>query len=152
MLAENLNFVMQVRGLRQSDLARAAGLSRQAVSLWMKQGGPHAINAKIPHMIRLALNLGIEVQELVTPLPELTQYETALLWDGLYPSLPVFLVACLRGEERALARMVQVYGLLITTKLFGRQALRSFPDYSRYIHPVRRKESEQVWKTLSSRT
>ncbi len=152
MLAENLELIAQVKGLRQSDLARAAGVSRQAVSLWMKQRGPDGISARVPNMIRLAGNLGIEVQDLVVPLPDLAEHEASLIWDGLYPSVPSLVVACLRGEGRALARMVQVHGLLVTTKLFGRKSLTSFPDYKRHMHPVRRKQSEQVWKILSSPT
>jgi len=149
MLAENLEFLMQVRGLSQSDLARAAGVSRQAVSLWMKQRGPEGISARTPHLFRLADNLDLDVNDLLKPLPDFAEFETALLWDRLYPSLPVFLAACLRAEERALARMIQVYGLLITAKLFGRRVTRDFPKISRFIHPVRRKECELVWKTLT---
>ena len=152
MLAENLELILEVRRLKQSDLARAAGVSRQAVSLWMKQKGPRGVGARASHMIRLAGNLGIGIQELITPLPDLEPYKASLLWDGLYPSVPAMLAACIEGEDRALARVVQVYGLLITTRLFGRKVLRSFPDYKKHMHPVRRRESEQVWEILSNPT
>jgi len=148
MSPENMRFIAETRKLRQADLARAAGVSRQAVSRWMNPVGDGAFSIRSRHLHSLAKNLDIDIHQFFEPLPDTRPYATALLWDRLYPNLPAFLVACVEGEKRALARMVQVYGLLITVKLFGQKAMGSFSEYKKYIHPVRRKESEQVWKVL----
>ena len=139
-------------GLTQADLARAAGVTRQAVSTWMKQSGPDGIHATASSLVRLARNLGIDLSMLTQPLPDSKNEKTALLWDRLYSSLTRFLLACSEGEGRALARLVEVYGLLVAARLFGKRTWRQYPEYRNFIQPVRRKECDLVWKIVSSPT
>lgn len=152
MLADNLKFIAKVRGLKQSDLARAAGVSRQAVSKWMKARPGAEVALRSGHLHRLATELDLDMADFFEPLPETRHLETALLWDGLYSDLVSLLVACLDGQGRALARMVQVYGLLVARKLFGSKVCASFPEYARHIHPMRREENERIWKILCDPT
>ena len=152
MLVDNLKFISKVRGLFQSDLARAAQVSRQAVSKWMKASAGTEIALRSGHLHRMATELDLDMGEFFVPLPEVGHLETDLLWDRLYPDLVSLLVAALDGEGRALARVVQVYGLLVARKLFGVQVCDGFPDFARYIHPKRRRESERIWKILCDPT
>lgn len=86
----------------------------------------------------------------MTPLPDTSDLEASLLWDRLYPNVPALLAAASSGEARALARLVQVHGLLVTARLFGRQVIGGFHRYKRYIHPTRREQCEQVWKNIKN--
>jgi transcriptional regulator with XRE-family HTH domain len=140
---------MQVRDLSQSDLARYAGVTRQAASLWFRSSGP--INVQSRHLEKLSAALGVSMDELARPLPVLDDesiaglLSTALLWDKLFPSLRDFAIAAARGEERALARLAQVYGLYAAERMAGRRIWNDFPRYKRHIHPVRRRELERLW-------
>ena len=69
MLRRNLELLCKKRGLNQSDLARLAGVSRQAVSLWFKQEGDF-ININSRNLDRLCRGLGISPDELLNGLPE----------------------------------------------------------------------------------
>ncbi|RMF22300.1 MAG: XRE family transcriptional regulator, partial [Deltaproteobacteria bacterium] len=97
MYAETLRAVARARGLNQSDLARIAGVSRQAVSLWLQQHGE--VNVQLKHARRLARGLRVPLETLLEPLPllgderESKAAEAALLWDRLYPDLPSFVAA-----------------------------------------------------------
>jgi hypothetical protein len=127
-----------------------AGVSRQAVSLWFLKGRDGSLPVRSDHLVKLCRKLGIGLDDLVTPLPDAEKLETSLLWDRLYPNVPALIAAAADGEHRALARLVQVHGVLVSTKLFGRKVIEDFHRYKRYIHPARREESERVWKTIDS--
>lgn len=148
--------LMMVRGLSQSDLARCAGVTRQAASLWFKSDDPDHVNVQSRHLEKLSRSLAVSMDELAQPLPALGDeadkgsLETTLLWDRLFPSLDDLAIAAARGEARALARLAQVYGLYAAERMAGRRAWKDFPRYKRHIHPVRRMELERLWDHESS--
>ncbi|HLG19385.1 MAG TPA: helix-turn-helix transcriptional regulator [Bdellovibrionota bacterium] len=150
---QTLKTLAELRGLNQSDLAKMAGVRRQAVSLWFKGTEPGGdIHLKAQHLYRLAKTLGVSLEVLREPLPmlsepkEVASLETSLLWDRLYPSLARFSVALLRCESPAIARLVQVYGLFQAAAIAGNRVWTKFPVYKRFIEAVQRKEWERVWK------
>ena len=60
----NINTISVIAGSRaisQSDLARMAGISRQAVSRWFKQGGPE-IEVRASHLQKLSQALGVSTR------------------------------------------------------------------------------------------
>lgn len=151
MNVETLKSFALARGLNQSDLAKAAGVTRQAVSGWFaKQGEIEVLSSTLQ---RLADSLGVSVETLSRPLPilsspdERAKWETELLWDKLYPNLESFLAALKRGQRPALARLVQVCGLYQAEKIAGRQVFHRFERYKNYIHPAHRRQAELLWKT-----
>jgi hypothetical protein len=85
-------------------------------------------------------------------MPDMRTLEASLLWDHLYPDLDSFAFALGGGEPRALARLVQVYGLYAAESALGCVAWRAFPVYKRHIHPVRRRQLETLWAWHESRT
>jgi transcriptional regulator with XRE-family HTH domain len=146
----NIKLLCRLRGLRQSDLARKAGITRQAVSLWFRKGRRGEVPVRSDHLVRLCQALEIGIDDLMTPLPESDDLEASLLWDRLYPDVFALVAAASSGEPRALARLVQVHGLLVTARLFGRRVIGDFHRYKRYIHPTRREQCEQVCKTIKN--
>jgi transcriptional regulator with XRE-family HTH domain len=162
-----LDAIMRVRKLRQADIARMAGVSRQAVSLWFRQAGmsvgPHQEGEcdlqdrkplRVPAITaaKLARALGIPLTRLLSPLPlqdnpKLWKRLCAeFLWDRLYPSLSAYAVAIVEAEPRALARLVQARGMFEAAAIGGDAVWRLFPVYARHLHPKRREECQQVWK------
>jgi transcriptional regulator with XRE-family HTH domain len=141
------------RGLNQSDIARLAGVSRQRVSQWFHSAALGApVSLRSGNLKALADGLKVSADELLAPLPLLEEPEKAqretvkLLWDRLYPDLVPFAIDVGRGRSRAVARLVQVYGLYAAARMAGKSVWKNFPKYSRYIHPVRRKELEVLWQ------
>lgn len=156
---QTLKAIATIRHLNQSDLARAAGVSRQRISQWMQQSSSDGfVNVQTKHLMSIAKALDISPDSLLRPLPLLCdeqslQRETArLLWDKLYPDLMSLLVAVLERQPQALARVVQIYGLYSSAKLFGERVWRDFSKYKQFIHPVRRKELESVCQYRQSQT
>ena len=150
MFLNNIKVLCRLRGIRQSDLARKAGITRQAVSLWFRKGRRGEVPVRSDHLVRLCRALEIGIDDLMAPLPETGDLEASLLWDRLYPDVFALVAAASDGEPRALARLVQVHGLLVTARLFGRQVIKGFQHYKKHIHPTRREQCEQVWKTIKS--
>jgi transcriptional regulator with XRE-family HTH domain len=152
MNAQSLRAISQLRMISQSELARMAGVSRQAVSQWFKAPIGTELNVRTPHLRQLSDALHIDAKDLLQPLPVLDdgeavrQYETTLLWDCLYPSLVDFSVALVHGESVALARLVQVFGIYKASKIAGQKIWDRFPGYKRHIRPIRREEIERVWQ------
>ncbi len=167
MFLSRLDTIMRVRKLRQADIARMAGVSRQAVSLWFRQAdrsesprqeGECDLQDRKPLRIpaitaeKLARALGIPLIRLLSPLPlqdnpKLRKQLCAeFLWDRLYPSLTAFAVAIVEAEPRALARLVEARGLFEAAAIGGDAVWRLFPVYARHLHPKRREECEKVWK------
>ncbi len=155
MNVETLKTIARARGLKQSDVARLAGVSRQAVCLWWCQAGE--VNVQFKHLRRLATALGVSLDDLAKPLPLLddeharAEAETALLWDRIYPDLPTFAAALLEGEAPALARLVQAYGLFGAERILGKRVWRDFQHYRRLIPPTLRTKYDTVWKTVYNR-
>ncbi|MGK5089028.1 helix-turn-helix domain-containing protein [Bdellovibrionota bacterium FG-2] len=144
---KTLSIIAALRGLNQSDLAALAGVSRQAVSLWAKQT---VISLRLKNIQQLAHGLGVSLDALVEPLPILNTpaaetLQTSLLWDHLFPALESFVVALVKGDLRALARLVQVYGLYGGAKTIGSSVWEKFPQYKNFIHPARREQCEKLW-------
>ena len=65
-----LKAAMAKKGYRQSDLAKAAAVSRQAVSLWFAGEGDFC-NVHVANLLNLSAGLGISPAELLQPLPGL---------------------------------------------------------------------------------
>ena len=147
--ANPLALLLPVSGLNQSDLARLAGVSRQAASVWMRGGAPGGM--RVSHLLSLSRALGVGLAELAEPLPALEpELEDALraelLWDSLYPGLLEFCAALALGEPRALARLVQVYGLYRAARAGGREVWTRYPEYRRHIKPARRAGLDLIWR------
>ncbi len=155
MNVETLKAIARARRLNQSDVARLAGVSRQAACLWWHQTGE--ANVQFKHLRRLATALGVSLDDLAGPLPLLddeqarAEAETELLWDRIYPDLTSFAGALLAGEPPALARLVQAYGLFGAEKIIGKRVWRDFPGYRNGIPPALRAKYEVVWKTVCNR-
>lgn len=149
---ETLRHISKFRGLTQSEIARAAQVSRQAVNQWFKQGDSFVpITSK--HLLNLCRGTGISADVLINEIADRQWWEnetTNLLWDGLYDDLVSFLIALNEGDSRALARLVEVYGLFASTKIIGDSAWKEFPNYKSYLPPIRRSELEQLWETQKS--
>lgn len=153
MQAETLKAIATMKRLNQSDLARAAGVTRQRVSQWYEEAdADDVINARMSHVMRLASTLGVDVGMLTRKLPllddppRLKRETTRLLWDRLYPNIVALFEAALSGEKDALARVVQVYGLYEGARLFGERAWRDFPRYKSLLKPARRTQLELLWQ------
>jgi len=147
-----LKLLMLTAGLNQSDIAEAAGVTRQAVSLWLGGcDGDREINIKTKNLIRLADNLSVDLRDILmsVKISEDTEYmrqmKACLLWDRLYPSLESFLIDVSRGKNVALARLVQVFGLYESSRIAGKKIWKNFNRFKKYINPVRRRECENIW-------
>lgn len=145
-----LEIIVKLRGLSQADIAKKAGVSRQAVSLWFKEK-KNTINMQSRHLQKLAQELCLPVDDLLKPLPSLEDREYAgrlkatLLWDRLYPTIEDFAVALVELRPQALARLVEVYGLFASNALVGSVIWKGFPKYKKFLPPVRRKQCDQIW-------
>lgn len=148
MQSRTLSALLQVRKLRQTALAQAAGVTRQAVSIWMKQP---TVNLQTRHLTQLAAALHLRIQDLMEPLPlepsdqTAQRLRTALLWDHAFKDLDSFAVALVRHDPRALARLTQVFGLYAAAQIAGRCVWILFESYQHLILPARRKECAIVW-------
>jgi transcriptional regulator with XRE-family HTH domain len=151
-----LKTLAKSRGLSQSDLARQVGISRQAVSSWFR-ASEHEVDVRSTHLRKLAQALDVPAEMLLEDLPGLSlgerrDLEAQLLWDMLYPDVDSFLVALAERDARALARLVETFGLYRSAKLVGSVAWTGFPEYKRFIHPARRRGLENLWQWRSFRT
>ena len=90
-----LKTVMAKKGYRRSDVARAAGVSRQAVSLWFTQDDDFQ-NLHVANLLNLSDGLGIDPAELLKPLPGISDPATVrrlyaeFCWDRSYPDIYCF--------------------------------------------------------------
>lgn len=150
-----LRTLLKARELTQSELARRVGVSRQAVSLWLRASG--RVNLKAHHLVQVSQALGLPVEKLIQPLPCFDpevhdRLVASYLWDRLYPDLDDFAVALNRKHPRAVARLVEVAGLYAAEKVLGSSVWRDFPRYERYIHPVRRKQLDTLHRWHENQT
>ena len=151
---------MKARGISQSELARRVGVSRQAVSLWLRQTGQ--VDVRAQHLLRVSSALGVTPEELVETLPccepeERDTLRTRYLWDRLYPDIDDFAVALNRNEPKAVARLVETEGLWAAArdgaeKVLGAAVWTQLEDYKRHIHPARRPQLEVLCAWRSHRT
>lgn len=136
-------------GCSQAEIARKTGLSRQAVSLWSNYNASF-VPIRSDHLLKLADCLEVSADTLLRPLASedwWNRQSAELLWDRLYPNLSEFLRALVRSEDRAVGRLVDIYGLFAAEKIIGKQVWISFSTYSRWIPPLRRKELEILCQT-----
>lgn len=146
--------ITRAKGLNQSELARLAGVSRQAVSLWFKNipdGLPVEIDLRSSHLSALARSLGLSRDLLCQDLPGLSieqrqRLSTELLWDRSFKDLDAFLLALARKDERALARLVEKRGLFGAARIAGPAVWRRFSAYRKYLPAHKRKVLENVCK------
>jgi transcriptional regulator with XRE-family HTH domain len=147
---KTLQSYLKVRGWSQSQLAKACGISRQSVSLWLQSDDP-VINLQMKCAQKIALALNVSIDDLSKPLllnenaVDKKKIETELLWDSLYDDLESFVSGLIRNQHQALARFVQVYGFFKAEKAIGKRAWQDFHLYKKLIHPAYRKSLEAVW-------
>jgi transcriptional regulator with XRE-family HTH domain len=151
-----LKTLARVQQLSQSDIARRAGVSRQAVSAWF-QSDATEVGVRSHHLKNLAEGLGVPAETLLSDLPGLTRSErddlpAQLNWDHLYPDLDAYVASVIAGDARALGRLVETFGLYRSAKLAGNGVWTRFPEYLRFIHPARRPGLEQLWRWKKNRT
>lgn len=155
MNSETLNSYLKVRRMRPSELARRAGLTRQAVSRWLTNHSTN-VNVYSTHLQKVAEALSVRPGELLKPLPILSEkesrhvLETKLLWDKLYPDLEAFIAGLIRSNMDAIARLVQVFGLYQSEKIIGQIVWTRFQQYKTKIHPSVRKTLETLWALETS--
>ena len=153
MYIQQLKNIIKSRRIRQADLARAAGVSRAAVTKWFASAerSPEGwANVETVTLRNLAHGLGIKPEELLRPPPDLTGMKTRFLWYHLYESMEDFARALARRELVALGRLVQVIGFREASRIVGKNVYKKFPDYKKYLKPVRRKELEILWPLYHS--
>ena len=153
MQVATLKTICRARGLNQSDVARLSGVTRQAVSVWFRASG--SANVQTRHLVALAQALGVPAQDLLEPFPGLDdeqreRWRARFLWDRLYRDLDSFLLALVRREDRALARLVDRAGLYQAAKIAGAVVWRRFPLFSKHLPPIRRKGLERIWHLRQS--
>ncbi len=146
--------MMRKNGMSQAELARRTGVSRQAVSLWLKS--PQA-SVSGEHLLKVSRALGISAERLAQPLPgfgaaEHDELMAAFLWDRLYADLDEFALAINAWEPPAVARLVQVSGIYVAARLLGPRVWRRFGTYKRYLHPVRRQQLEGLVRWRMNQT
>lgn|SRR3989338_3825878 len=140
------------RSLRKADIADLAGVSRAAVTKWfLQEGTDRAVNVESRTLTRLASGLGVPVERLLKPLPDLSPYRTEFLWDGLYPSMDQFVRALIQGRLPALARLIQEIGFARARRVIGKRAISQFSRYKKFIKPVRRGQLEVLWPLYASK-
>ena len=146
-----LKVISKLRHLSQSEIAKMAHVSKQAVSLWF-QKDKETINIQSTHLHALAHALHLKGDDLLTPLPlsqdtsDVLSLKTSLLWDRLYPTLADFVIALIQYKPRALSRLVEAYGLFQSKNMLGKSIWTLFPKYKKYLSPVRRKQCEALWR------
>lgn len=144
MYLQILKLLKIIRNLNNSKLSQVAGLSRAAVTKWF-QSEKDQVNMQTAHIFKLAENLNIPAQILLTSLTDLTPLKTRFLWDSLYPDMESFVVAILHKRSPALARLVQVLGFCDAKKIAGKSIITDFLKYKKYLKPVRKKQLEILW-------
>lgn len=147
-----LKSIMLSQNLRKTDLARRAGVSKAAVSKWFKQGSATGwINVESKTLWQLAKGLHISPGLLLKESDDLSRYQTRFLWDSLYPNMNLFVESLKKEDSVALARLVQVLGFQQALVIAGPSVLKRFPEYKKFIKPVRRRQLELLWPLYSGK-
>jgi transcriptional regulator with XRE-family HTH domain len=146
-----LKAAMAKKGYRQSDVAKAAAVSRQAVSLWFTAEGDFR-NVHVANLLNLGAGLGVAPAELLQPLPGLAdsvderQLYAEFCWDRSYPDIYRFLVALIAGQPRAVARLIESRGIYEAATVLGDEVWGTYPDLRLRLPPARRAVVDAVWK------
>lgn len=152
MYLQVLKNIIKKGDLKKADIARLAAVSRAAVTRWFHQVNKDgSVNVETQTLIRLATGLGVPVERLLKPLPDLSLYHTEFLWDGLYLSMEDFVQALIQGQLPALGRLVQEIGFAKARRIIGKKVVLLFPQYEKFIKPVRREQLEVLWPLYTSR-
>jgi len=146
--------LIKIKGVKQAKLAKRVGISRQSITAWKQrslvQRDPN-INIFSSIQNEIARELGVNITDLETPininenLHLRGKIEADLIWDKLFPDVESFVSAAVCGNNSALGRLVQVYGMYLSAKLLGKNIWIKFPDYKSNIHPAYRKRAEIIW-------
>ena len=149
MRLRNLKLLSKGSRLNQSDVARAAGVSRQAVSLWFRKldsadKEPQAA-IRSTNLSRLAATVGESAAYFLDPLPGYSPsdekaFRTEMLWDRLYPSVGDFLIAIADQHPRALARLVARRGMYGAAAIAGDVIWTDFDEYKNRLRPKQRED------------
>lgn len=148
---EMLSALLYYRKMNQSELSRRSGITRQAVSKWFTA---QKFNPEGNTLLKLSETLQVDARVLACDLfsdlgsGEKQDLETLVLWDRLYGSLEYFVAALARFELKAIARYIQVFGILKAEKIFGKRVFQKFDRFAPFIHPVRRKELKALCQTF----
>ena len=143
----------RLRKLRQSDVARAVNVSRQAVSLWFKAKGDEVVHLKAVHALRLADVFGVDVRVLLQGLPLLADekaeklLEASLNWDRMFPGGLEVISAANRGDLRAISRVVLAFGMFEAAHAFGKKVWTRFHRYKKFLPIPLQRNCEILWKT-----
>ena len=146
-----LKAVMAKRDLNQADIARASGVSRQAVSLWFSSDGDFQ-NVHVATLMRLSASLAIDPAELLEPLPGMddpvavSRLATEFCWDRAYPDIYRFLAALADAEPRATARFIESRGIYEAASVLGQRIWDDYAGLRPLLPPVRRAELDTVWR------
>ncbi len=154
MNVQTLTAILRAKGWSQTELARRIGVSRQAVSLWLRSDETARVRGE--HLLAVSRVLEVPVEELVRPLPALGDegeaVRVALLWDALYPDLIGFAIAVGRFEPKAVGRLVEVFGMYAAARILGASVWKRFDDFKRFLHPARRRQLETLVRWRRDRT
>lgn len=152
MYFQRLKSLMAAQRLRPADIARAAHISRAAVSKWFRQGQTADwVNVETTSLRQLAATLGVAITYFLEPLQPIAHMQTQFLWDALYPSMEDFVSALIRKKPEALARLAQVVGFYDARVIVGDIIISQFAQYRHCIHPARREQLELVWPLYRSK-
>ena len=108
MLASTLTTLLKLKAIKPAELARKAGVSRQAISKWFKLAetkNSNHINAEWNTVQRIAAALKIEPAQLSKDffsklsLAQKENYRILLLWDRSYESIESFTIALAKKEN-----------------------------------------------------
>ncbi len=139
------------KGYRQVDMAQAAAVSRQAVSLWFAAEGDFR-NVHVANLLNLSAGLGIAPAELLQPLPGLAspaeerRLYAEFCWDRSFPDVYRFLAALATGQARAVARLIESRGIYEAAVVLGPQVWDAYPDLRSRLPAARRTVVDAVWK------
>ena len=146
-----LKAAMAKKGYRQSDVAKAAAVSRQAVSLWFTAEGDFR-NVHVANLLNLSAGLGIAPAELLQPLPGLAgpaeerRLFAEFCWDRSYPDIYRFLVALCARQPRAVARLIGSRGIYEAAAVLGDEVWDTYPDLRPRLPAARRSVVDAVWQ------
>ena len=146
-----LKAAMAKRRYRRSDLARAAGVSRQAVALWFAGAGDFR-NVHVASLLSLSAGLGIAPAELLRPLPGLQdraaerRLHAEFCWDRSYADIYLFLAALAAAQPRAVARFIESRGIYEAAAVVGARVWRMYPRLRQLLPAARRTVVDTVWK------
>jgi transcriptional regulator with XRE-family HTH domain len=142
---------MAKKGYRRSDVAKAAEVSRQAVSLWFSGDGDFR-NVHVANLLNLSAGLGIAPAELLQPLPGLEgpdeerRLYAEFCWDRSYPDVYRFLAALAEAQPRAVARLIESRGIYEAAAVVGVRVWRMYPALRQRLPAARRAVVDTVWK------